>query len=352
MKKRTDIENIVNKVANEQGYIIKHAPKNTHDKVEFLDKNGCLITQDFYNFINKIDYFKLSKINTAKKERTPENEILSFFKIHQELELINFNYDNFKNQQTLLDIKCKKCNKIFKRNFSNLNKNQRCPLCSRQKNRVYGKTTEQFKKDVYSAFGNEYIVIGEYVDARTRIKIKHTVCNTEFEPPAGRFLREEGFKCPTCTTYKSRGEVSLNKCLSLNKINFIEQKKFSGLKLEKELVVDFFIPELNLVIEYDGEHHFRPIEYFSKFTNSEKVKQSDILKENYCNDNSIYLLRIPFWEYHNIEKIINKILIYKLQLIEKTINISQIISELENDNIFLDKKYYEKYKNKNIYKKP
>ena len=73
---------------------------------------------------------------------------------------------------------------------------------------------------------------------------------------------------------------------------------------------DFYIPSKNLIIEYDGEHHYRPVafagkSYYNAESNFERTQRYDQLKNQYCTDNGINLLRIPYWEQKNIKAIIN-----------------------------------------------
>ena len=77
---------------------------------------------------------------------------------------------------------------------------------------------------------------------------------------------------------------------------------------------DFYLPEYNVCIEYDGIQHFEPTRFNKKMTIEEandnfiQQKFRDEIKNNYCKNNNIKLLRIPYTEYDNIEKIINKYL--------------------------------------------
>lgn len=75
---------------------------------------------------------------------------------------------------------------------------------------------------------------------------------------------------------------------------------------------DFYLPEHNLFIEYDGIQHFEPVRFFrTKEKNIEAFKKQqlrDQIKNKYCVDNSINLLRIPYWESKNIDLIIDNCL--------------------------------------------
>lgn len=58
------------------------------------------------------------------------------------------------------------------------------------------KTTDQFKKEVYDKVQNEYIVLSEYINCKTKIKMKHTSCNNEYLVNPSEFLK--GTRCPYC----------------------------------------------------------------------------------------------------------------------------------------------------------
>ena len=75
---------------------------------------------------------------------------------------------------------------------------------------------------------------------------------------------------------------------------------------------DLFLPKLNIAIEYDGEQHYKPINYSGNVEEAELqfeyTKRNDKIKNQYCLDNNIALLRIPFWEKDNIKNIIDNFL--------------------------------------------
>ena len=73
---------------------------------------------------------------------------------------------------------------------------------------------------------------------------------------------------------------------------------------------DFNLPEYNLFIEYDGQQHFKPIRFRGMKLedvdeNFKKNRERDKIKNRYCAENNINLLRIPYWEAEKIETIIN-----------------------------------------------
>ena len=110
--------------------------------------------------------------------------------------------------------------------------------------------------------------------------------------------------CPTCNN--SKGERAINGWLTKNNIEFSIQVKFEKCKLDRLLSFDFYLPNYNMCVEYDGILH-----YIDKFNNQKEFKltqKRDKIKTKYCKDNNIKLLRIPYWDFDNIEKILEQTL--------------------------------------------
>jgi hypothetical protein len=70
---------------------------------------------------------------------------------------------------------------------------------------------------------------------------------------------------------------------------------------------DFYLPNLNLLIEYDGEGHYKAIfgsTIEEKQKNLEDCKKRDKIKDDWAKANNIPLLRIPYWDFDKIEELI------------------------------------------------
>ena len=77
-------------------------------------------------------------------------------------------------------------------------------------------------------------------------------------------------------------------CLfTLNFIRYETQKMFEGLKLEGNLKCDFYIPDYNVVIEYNGRQHYEPVKAFGGEKEFKKTVKRDKIKKKYCLDNGI-----------------------------------------------------------------
>lgn len=107
---------------------------------------------------------------------------------------------------------------------------------------------------------------------------------------------------------RSTGEDRIKDILDRHGISYEREKKFSGCKSKKELPFDFYIKSLNLCIEYDGELHSKPVKHFGGQSVFERIKKNDEIKNKWCQDNGINLIRISHLDKWRISKILEPIL--------------------------------------------
>lgn len=180
-------------------------------------------------------------------------------------------------------------------NFSNHNKRQ-CNKCSKK----YRYDKDTYREKIHELYQNEYTVLGDYINANTPILIKHNDCDFQWFVTPCEIIRRN--ICPSCN--KSIGEKRIVKYLKINKINYKEQYTFDDCRNKFLLPFDFYLPEYNLLIEYDGEQHYKPIDFFGGRERFEYQQQNDNIKNNYCKQNNIRLIRIPYWDFSNLEDIL------------------------------------------------
>ena len=101
--------------------------------------------------------------------------------------------------------------------------------------------------------------------------------------------------CGQCS-FNSRGEHQIAFLLNENNIKYESQKKFLTCVDKKELPFDFFLPDFNTLIEYDGISHYKNNPYGSWNTedNVKKTQFHDKIKNEWCKNNGITLIRIPY----------------------------------------------------------
>ena len=104
-----------------------------------------------------------------------------------------------------------------------------------------------------------------------------------------------GQGCPRCSG--SIGEKFIDGYLKELGFPDKSQKKFKECFDKKELPFDNAIlntDNLDILIEYDGEHHFMPIEFFGGESKYKIQKKHDIIKNKFCLENNKILLRIAY----------------------------------------------------------
>ena len=112
---------------------------------------------------------------------------------------------------------------------------------------------------------------------------------------------------PSCgCAANSCGEAKIQDCLTIMKINFQKEYRFQeciNSKTGFSLPFDFYLPDYNCCIEYDGEQHYK--ERLKGFFTKEKLKElqeRDKIKTNFCKKNNIHLLRIPYYDFEQINE--------------------------------------------------
>ena len=94
-----------------------------------------------------------------------------------------------------------------------------------------------------------------------------------------------------------------------NSIRYERQKRFKNCKNIKSLPFDFYLPERNVLIEFDGIQYYEVVEHFGGKEKFKIRKENDNIKNKFCTDNNIDLIRIKYSDINNIEKILTKLLI-------------------------------------------
>ena len=167
-----------------------------------------------------------------------------------------------------------------------------CPQCSREKiSSKLKKTASEYLEELKVA-NPDIIALEDYIDSRTPILHKCLIHNHVWRNSPTHILSGTG--CPLCL--ESRGERLVRQWLEEHRIDFEFQKIFVDCRDEKPLPFDFYLPKYNLCIEYQGQQHYKPIDYFGGLDNLAYVIKHDKIKESYCKDNGISLLHIPYYK--------------------------------------------------------
>jgi hypothetical protein len=181
------------------------------------------------------------------------------------------------------------CNKCGKENMSTLNKKSlECILSS----------FTDTHGDIYDYSNIKYLGIKDKVDIICKI-------HGTFSQAPEKHINGNG--CPKCSL--SKGERKIMIYLDKMNIEYISEFRINDCKDQITLPFDFYLPKYNICIEFDGEQHYRPIEYFGGQKTFENQKRRDYIKDMYCLDNKISLFRISYLDYNKIEDILESILV-------------------------------------------
>ncbi len=132
-------------------------------------------------------------------------------------------------------------------------------------------------------------------------------CGYEWETTI--YSRTKGKGCPKCSSPK--GEKRIFDFLNEKNISYISQYRFDDCKNKKPLPFDFYLTNHDILIEYQGIQHYKEVNnsFFGDEIKLKDRQRLDKIKSDYCKNNGINLLVIPYWDYDNIETILTERLI-------------------------------------------
>ena len=278
-------EKINKKYPNESLEVLEYTTKNKQCSIRCKKCNTIITLENAESFMNR-DKVRVC-FNCIKNKsfllKDTFNLFMDWIKEQDSFDFNNLSLDDIgENGKTLYVARCIKCGRKTSKTMYDYMRDRGCGHC--KKNIV--KDLQDFQKEI----GEEYSVI-EYNGMNHRGKFKHNLCGFIYQ------ANPRGYNCPKCKG--SKGEKRIRYFLSKNNFLFEEQKTW---EIEGHLLrTDFYLPDRNLVIEYNGEQHFRPINFFGGEETFKKQIYYDSLKKNFFKDN---MLSISYLDYENIEKIL------------------------------------------------
>ena len=256
--------------------------------VKYKIKVYCNIFQDYFEVrLNTLlSGSGCSKCKYNKIRLTLEEVRLRSKNIHGEKYYIPD--QEIKNNDSKIKIYCNNCGEYFDiLTHSHFKGDGGCNKCAIKKRTINMNKIIDVSKKIH---GNFYVIDKnqKIKNSTSIIKIYCEKCNEFFSQRISDHLY--GCGCPNCKI--SHGEKIIKNYLIEKNINYEQQKKFKNCRNKLPLPFDFYLPEKNLCIEFDGEQHFKQIHNWDL----KKTIEHDIIKNNYCKANNIKLLRIKFDE--------------------------------------------------------
>ena len=215
----------------------------------------------------------------------------------KEAKLIHNNkYDyslvEYKNNSTKVKIICP-IHGVFEQTPHDHLQKKQCKRCANVTN------TEDFIAKSKIIHNNQYdYSLVDYKNTRENIKIICPIHGVFEQKP---YIHLQGSGCKICGD--SKGEKRINTFLQNNSIIFEHPKEYEDLIDERKLSYDFYVQKYNLLIEYNGRQHYEN-GFGEELHEFHKQLHHDWLKRKYAKSHNINLLVIPYWDFDNIEKIL------------------------------------------------
>lgn len=178
-----------------------------------------------------------------------------------------------------------------------------CPTCYVENIRdICGVGQEEFVKKL-KAIHPELSVLGKYENNTTPIEVCCNIHNYKYSLTPTALLSRHSCCDKSRITYK---EELVCKQLEDWGFRIERQKVFSDCKDKRVLPFDIYLTDFNVLIEYQGEQHYRPVYYSSEPKEQAERRHQyvvfhDELKREYCHKHSIPLIYVPFWEFENLD---------------------------------------------------
>lgn len=258
---------------------------NIRDRVNIICKkcNNIFNCSAYYHYQKKYLY----SCPECKRRETFDNLIIKFNETHNNKYGYGESFKSFINMKSPISINCPNHGE-FDQLSHNHKQGKGCPKCKDDHIGFEFFITESTEK--HNKYYDYSLV--NYINMKNKVTI---ICpnHGEFRQTPSNHLQGKG--CYKCN--RSHGERMVSKLLQINKIKYISEKTFENLVSDNnhKLRFDFYLPELKCCVEYDGVQHFKPNEFFGGEESFDKVKRNDNIKNIFCVDNKIKLIRIPYY---------------------------------------------------------
>ncbi len=220
------------------------------------------------------------------------NELVKEYIISQGSEYINQKYINI---DTLMEFKCQRCGETYYVSFYNYRKHNKfyCNDCSFE---ISGEKQRYSYEEVYNMIEETgcHLISDTYIKNTQLLEIECGLCHEIFTTSWAIFKSKKVKACSDCNGKTSAGERIFMDLLDKYKIDYIHQHSYPDCKHMNLLKFDFYLPLFKTIIEIDGRFHREIKEGLGGKEEFELTKLRDKIKNTYCRDNNIPLIRIEY----------------------------------------------------------
>ena len=191
--------------------------------------------------------------------------------------------------------KCLKCGKTITTLSPNGIKNGRgCYYCGIKKRQLKQTYPLSYLTNWLKENNPNIEYVSGYINSRIPCRFRCLTCGTTWNTAPGNFYRYSG--CPNCAVHskQTKGEKYIENYIKNKSISYTYPKIFSTLRDKQLLHYDFYIPSYNLLIEYQGQQHYAPVDYFGGIEKFAKQNLHDDMKRDYAKSHGYNLLEMPY----------------------------------------------------------
>lgn len=203
---------------------------------------------------------------------------------------------------------CKIHNIEFETNYCTLlNKTTNCPKCSKEALRKSCALSHESFLNVISKTHPHITPNEKYINRQTEISFHCLIHDVDFLMKPQYLMYNKSRGCPNCSS--SIGENKMVSILINMGLNVIRQYVFKDCKYINVLPFDAFVEEINTAFEYQGEQHYKKVNFNGSNISEEEFQKGlkrDFIKDAYCNQNNINFIKVPYWEFDSMEVFLEK----------------------------------------------
>lgn len=245
--------------------------------------NNFVLKEHLINIIKRIDnnHIDINRIPNTIKYFTNKSPINLYCKIHGE----------------------------FIISYKTLKLGCGCPDCNKNNNKRSRRTYDLKYIQKLANKKNGVCIEEKYLGRRIKHRFKCENGNIFSTSPdmIERKDKDVWCNCKLCKPRRSsKGEDSIEEFLIENNISYEKEKRFTDLRSDAnmKLPFDFYLPDYNILIEYDGKQHYEPVKYYGGEKTMLRTQVNDKIKNSYVRNSCMCLIRIPYTEKQNIKSIL------------------------------------------------
>lgn len=287
--------------------------ENASSKMSYLCPKHGLQTSIVDRIANGKGCRECAIESNANKRRKTIEEVISIVESKNNNKILNpEDYINMRTKN--LYILCGSCNNINLRSLESVQSSSGkcCSCASSEVAKQWMYTPQQVKEIIESINHNILLNPNEYIGIKdANLKIQCGLCHNIYKTSLESY--KSGFRicCPECSKSISNPERIIINYLNNNNISYEYQYTFSDCRYKSLLRFDFYIPSMKLAIEYNGEQHYKPIDFYGGDQSLIETQKRDDIKINYCINNNIDILIISCADKKYILDILNDKLLIK-----------------------------------------